>query len=84
MKLKNLLKDISVKELHAETDLEISESVTIKSAETAACCAVRGFESDGHRYIPQRAEKGRSIVCEEAPEIDIPYVLVENSRLALA
>lgn len=47
--------------------------------------AVRGFESDGHRYIYAAAAKGAvCAVCEEPPECDIPYVIVPDSRLALA
>lgn len=47
--------------------------------------AVRGFESDGHRFIPNAVKAGASVVvCEEKPEDTVPYILVENSRLALA
>lgn len=46
--------------------------------------AIRGFETDGHKYIGSAMEKGASVaVCEEAPE-DVPAVVVENSRIALA
>ena len=51
----------------------------------AAFVAIRGFESDGHRYIPQAAEKGAAcVICEEKPAADVPYVIVKDSRLALA
>ncbi len=47
--------------------------------------AIKGFESDGHRYIPDAAAKGAAaVLCEEAPEIDIPYVLIGDCRLGLA
>lgn len=47
--------------------------------------AVRGFETDGHKYIAKAKELGAcAVVCETEPDCDIPYVRVENSRLALA
>lgn len=46
--------------------------------------ATRGERVDGHSFIPQVAEKGAAlVVCEEVPEVDIPYICVENSFEAL-
>lgn len=87
MKLSELLKNISVTEATASLDLEI-EGVSYDSRRTEAgdlFVAVCGFDSDGHDYIPMAAEKGAlAVLCQKRPEIDIPYVLVEDSRLALA
>lgn len=50
-----------------------------------AFVAIRGYATDGHRYIPAAVAAGAAlIVCEEAPVEDVPYVLVDNSRRALA
>lgn len=53
-----------------------------------AFVAVRGFESDGHRFIGSAVQAGASlIVCEELPaEIsgETLYIVVANSRRALA
>ncbi|MDP4200355.1 MAG: UDP-N-acetylmuramoyl-L-alanyl-D-glutamate--2,6-diaminopimelate ligase [Bacteroidota bacterium] len=55
--------------------------------------AIRGFETDGHRYIPQALARGaRTIVLddahafsnEDAEHAGATRILVENSRLALA
>jgi len=47
--------------------------------------AVRGFESDGHKYIPMAVQKGAAcILCEEAPTLDVPYILTKNTRRALS
>ena len=47
--------------------------------------AVRGFEADGHRFIPMAVSRGAAVVlCETPPEDGTPYVQVEDSRLALA
>ena len=87
MKLADLLKGVEVTELKAPPELEIAD-VCYDSRRAAAdtlFVAVRGFESDGHRYIYAAAAKGAvCAVCEEPPECDIPYVIVPDSRLALA
>ncbi len=46
--------------------------------------ATRGERVDGHSFIPQVAEKGAAlVVCEKAPDVDIPYILVEDSFQSL-
>ncbi len=46
--------------------------------------ATRGERVDGHSFIPQAAQKGAAlVVCEKAPDVDIPYILVEDSFQAL-
>ena len=58
-----------------------------KAEQGAVFIAVRGTESDGHRFISQAIEKGAlAVVCEELPaEIDpeVTYVEVEDSAKAL-
>ncbi len=50
--------------------------------------AVRGFETDGHRFIREAVDKGAAVVvCEELPETmqeAVCYVVVRNSRLSMA
>lgn len=87
MKLKELLADVPVQQWNADPEMEI----------TALCCdsrkaepgslfvAVSGFASDGNRFIPAAMEKGAAaVVTAKKPEQEIPYVLVESDRLALA
>ncbi len=87
MKLKDLLKSLEVVEVHADLEQNIS-GISYDSRKTQpgdAFFAIVGFESDGHRFIPMAAEKGAAvIVCQKAPEIDVPYVIVKDSRLGLA
>ena len=87
MKLKELLKDISVVELHADPELEIS-SVAYDSRKVTPgglFVAITGFATDGNLYIPMALEKGAvAVITAKKPENDIPYVLVESDRLALA
>lgn len=87
MKLKDILKDIEILEFHAEPETEISDIFYDSRAVSPGglFVAIRGFEADGHRYIGAAAGKGAvCAVCEEPPECDVPYVLVGDTRLALA
>ena len=87
MKLKNLLADVAVLHSTADPETEIRD-ISFDSRGTRPgdlFVAVRGYESDGHRFIPMAAEKGAAaVLCEEPPENGAPYVLVADSRLALA
>ena len=87
MKLFDLLKGIDVVSLHADGGCEIgSICIDSRKAEPGSLfIAIRGFESDGHSYIPAAVGRGASVVlCEREPEIETPYVLVRDSRLAEA
>ena len=55
-----------------------------KVEEGFAFFATRGEKVDGHSFIPQVAEKKAALViCEEAPTVEIPYILVEDTFAAL-
>ena len=87
MKLKELLKGIGVLECTADPELEI-ENVYYDSRKVgpnSLFVAVSGFASDGNRFIPMALEKGAvAVVTAKKPEGEVPYVLVESDRLALA
>lgn len=87
MQLQDILRDIQVLKKTAEDSLEIREicydSRQVKPGDLFV--AIRGFDTDGHKYIPSAAELGAAaVICEEVPSVDIPYVLVEDCRNALA
>ena len=86
MKLKDLIAGMPVIALCADGELEITD-VSYDSRKTqpgGLFVAITGYAMDGHTYIPKAVEKGAvCVVCERAPEVDIPYVLVEHSRRAL-
>ena len=87
MKVSDLLKDITVLDWHCDPDLEITDLCfdSRRASPGAAFVAVRGFAADGHRFIPAARAQGAVLaVAEEAPDCDIPYVLVQNSRRVLA
>ena len=87
MKLKELIKDIPVLECTADLELEISQIHydSRKVTEGSLFVAVTGFASDGNRFIPMALSKGAAaVVTARKPEGDVPYVLVESDRMALA
>ena len=87
MKLKELLKDIRVLECTADPELEI-ESVhydSRKVTENSLFVAISGFASDGNRFIPMALGKGAvAVVTAKKPEGEVPYILVDSDRMALA
>ena len=87
MKLKELLTGISVLESTAnlETDIENVFYDSRKVTPGSLFVAISGFASDGNRFIPMALEKGAvAVVTAKKPDGDVPYVLVESDRLALA
>ena len=87
MKLMDLIRDIPVLECTADLQTQI-DAVYYDSRKVtpgSLFAAISGFASDGNRFIPMAMEKGAAVVVTaKKPEQDIPYVLVENDRLALA
>lgn len=86
MKLSQLLEGIHVQDAGASPDTEIAEvrcdSRAVQPGDLFV--AIRGFETDGHKYIRSAIERGAvAVVCEEAPA-GVPAVVVEDARLALA
>ena len=87
MKLKDLLREVPVTELHADSEMEIGEVFydSRKVTPGSLFVAVSGFASDGNRFIPMALQKGAAVVVTaRRPQEEIPYVLVESDRLALA
>ena len=90
MKLRELIQDIEAVEIRGSQDIDVT-AITGDSREVtpgALFIAVRGFASDGHKYIGQALEKGAvAIICEEIPGQagnDVTFVKVANSRHAVA
>ncbi len=87
MKLREIVNNLKVLEMRADPDTEIS-GVSYDSRETKPgdlFVAIKGFESDGHRFIPKAIEKGATaVLCQDVPAEGVPYVLTDDSRLGLA
>ena len=84
MKLKDVIAGLPVLELRADPDTEITAvECDSRSVEPGSLfAAIPGFTADGHKYIPKAAANGcAAVLCQTPPEIDVPYILVEDSRL---
>ena len=87
MKLRELLQNIQVLDSSVDMELEISDVAydSRKVTPGSLFVAITGFASDGNRFIPMAMEKGAAVVVTaKKPHMDVPYVLVENDRLALS
>ncbi len=88
MKLKDVLHHVPVTHWAADPELEItgvSSDTREKMPQGCLFVALSGFAFDGNRFIPMALEKGAvAVVTTKKPEVDVPYVQVENDRLALA
>ena len=87
MKLKEIIRNIHVIRCTADPETEITgvcyDSRRVQPGELFV--AVRGFSSDGHRFIPMAREKGAAaILCEEMPEDERNCVQTDDCRLGLA
>ena len=87
MRLQDLLADVTVLEMTADPITEVAAVAydSRKVTKNALFVAVSGFAADGNRFIPMAMEKGASVVVTaKKPEGEVPYVLVDSDRLALA
>ena len=87
MKLQDLLKNMNVMETNVSMDTEISGVFydSRKVQQGGLFVAITGFAADGNRFIPMALSKGAAaVVTARQPEGNVPYILVENDRLALA
>lgn len=87
MKLTDLLAPIAV----SQTKGELPECINQLSYHTSKVQAgdlffcVRGYKVDGHQFLEQAREKGASVaVVESFQSVDIPQILVDDARLAMA
>jgi len=85
---KDILANIAVKSICCDKEVDIKgiayDSRAVNPGDMFV--AITGYKTDGHAYINSALKSGASvIVCEREPENkDVPYILVENSRTALA
>lgn len=88
MKLYELLKSVDVVETQNEKDIQISgiayHSGKVKQGDLFV--AIKGYKTDGHKYIPDAIKNGAvAVVVEDLqPSLDIPQLRVKDSRKALA
>ncbi|MDE7400441.1 MAG: UDP-N-acetylmuramoyl-L-alanyl-D-glutamate--2,6-diaminopimelate ligase [Clostridia bacterium] len=87
MRLQELIKDLRCEEVCGNADLEISGLCTDADAVNAGDVFIcyKGMNFDSHKEIEKAVTGGAvAIVCEQAPDSDVPYVLVADGRAAMA
>ncbi|WP_410514517.1 UDP-N-acetylmuramoyl-L-alanyl-D-glutamate--2,6-diaminopimelate ligase [Paenibacillus sp. BR2-3] len=87
MKVNELSSCLATSRLYGDGDVEISDVQTdsrrVKPGDLFIC--LPGHTVDGHEYAPQAAAKGATaIVCERKLDIDLPQVIVDDSRFAMS
>ena len=86
MKLGELISGLDIVSVSADLDTEVTGLVadSRKVTEGSVFVAVRGYESDGHRFIDAAVAAGAAaVIGEEVPE-GVPSVTVRDSRRAMA
>ncbi len=87
MKLEEMLRGLKPLQMTADPMTEIS-GISYDSRKTEVgdlFVAIRGYETDGHRYISKALEKGAAaVLCEVPQEENVPFVQLSDTRLALA
>jgi len=88
MKIEALFKDVEaeMKGIPAGIDVTGLQYDSRKVGKGDLFVAVKGYETDGHRYLPAAKEKGAvlAVVEEINKTIDVPQVRVKDSRAAMA
>jgi UDP-N-acetylmuramoyl-L-alanyl-D-glutamate--2,6-diaminopimelate ligase len=70
------LEDIHVQSVHMDSRKVVPGSLFV---------CIRGHRFDGHRFASQAVEKGAvAIVAEEEVDVDVPVIIVPDTRRALA
>ena len=87
MKLQELIKNIKIKKILNEKDIDITgisyNSKTVKQGEIFVC--LKGEHSDGHEFAKMAVENGAvALYCEKELDIDVPQVIVESTRHQIA
>ena len=86
MKLSEITIDLKA-EITRNSDPEITSIAYDSRKVTPGCLfvAIKGFETDGHKYIDSAIEKGAvAVIGEDDVECNCTYLKVDDSRKALA
>lgn len=89
MKLKTLLERVEIQKrigsIDEELDIPHISNDSREIGEGDIFVAMKGVLVDGHDYIEEAIKRGAAlIVCDHEVSIDVPQIVVENPRMALA
>lgn len=88
MTLSELLKDVNIKKIDGGGSMKISgiacDFRKVKPGNVFVC--ITGYETDGHKYAKSAVENGAVAVVAEhdLPTVDVPCVIVDNTRKAMS
>lgn len=88
IELNNILKSLEIVEIIGNKDISINDFDfdSRKIGKSDLFIAIKGTQTDGHKYINQTIENGaKAIVCEDLPSSlkdDVCYIKVKNSAKA--
>ncbi len=89
MKLEKLIEGLNIIEVKGSLEVDITSVAhdSRKARAGSAFVCIKGFEADGHRFIPSVAENGAAAVIIQ-DEMEVPAgmtaIRVDNTRYALA
>lgn len=89
MKLSELIKNVKCKNIiseHLNPEITGVRYNSNKVEKGNLFVAVKGYKTDGHKYIKSAVENGAAaVICEERQDdLAVPQIIVENSRIAEA
>lgn len=87
MKAMDLLKNVSIKQLirYENPDIEHIAFDSRDVRENTLFVCLSGGSKDGGDYVPEAVKRGAvAVVTERVLSVDIPQIIVENSRAALS
>ncbi len=83
MELKKLLKNVAMKKVIGNTDINI-ENLSIDSnavEKNSLFFCINGTSTDGHKYAKDACNHGAvALVCEKELDISVTQIIVENAR----
>lgn len=87
MKVNELASCLAASRLYGDEETEITglqaDSRRVKPGDLFIC--LPGFTVDGHDFAPQAAANGASaLVCERKLDLDLPQIVVDDCRFAMA
>ncbi|RPF51060.1 Mur ligase family protein [Aquisalibacillus elongatus] len=89
MQLDNLIQSIDIlKSINKKSQLDITglayHSAKINDGNLFVC--IKGFQTDGHKFLKHAVQNGAiaAVVEDVQEDVEIPQIVVQNSRIALA
>ena len=86
MQLKELIKNLNIKRVIGNTDVEIKnlKSVSSQVTENSLYFCFKGGNFDGHDFVKEvESYGGTAVICEREMNTKLPQIIVEDGRKAM-